>query len=72
MTNDELIHYTPTEADKNTALSVIGWALREYGNWLTAIRAGGSSGDSMNMKTDAVLGMIQVAWDRYTERVGRG
>ena len=61
------VTYTPTEDEKNTALAVIGWALREEANRLT----GHFWGIFADIKTsaDGTVAMLQRAWDRYTERV---
>jgi len=67
----EEIRYTPSEPDKNTALAVIGWTLREEHNRLAGSGVRGVTGDHARETADAMVAMIQRAWDRYIERVGR-
>jgi len=72
MTTKELVNYTPTETDRKTALKVLGWAYREKMNELSTGPKLTPTARAWREAYEDIIADIQVQWDRYTERVGRG
>ena len=60
------VTYTPTEADRLTALKVLGWSRREMWN---AMCGPWVPPPGYDRAYEIVLEDLQNAWDRYTERV---